>query len=362
MAAEQERNRSLTSQPARAEYASYRQSAASWQPSRVDWIDAAKGAGILLVVLGHVLASGMTYDAIYTFHMPMFFILSGIVYRAEPVASQFVKRLLSLMVPYACFLLIVMLMQNTLDYTHGVSMVSVLQHDAHQLLLGLDGGRALTGDYGTFWFVSCLFLSLVAYNAIRTRLRDPLGGTVIAAMIALLLIAYPLRWFSWPWNAAIVPLAVVLLWVGECWWTIFGRRGHRADSRLLLAVSIVVAVLGLMLVAPFDMKYGHYGTHVASVVVAVALSHLFFVACMRLANIPALCKVLVQFGQASLVILFLHRFLVLRLDGQMPAVAVFFAAAGLPFLFWLVIRRSPLPVRRALLGDRPPRRKIDAVT
>lgn len=58
---------------------------------RTDWIDAAKGMGIVLVVLGH--AIGGLHDAklmadddawlkvfylIYTFHMPLFFFLSGL--------------------------------------------------------------------------------------------------------------------------------------------------------------------------------------------------------------------------------------------------------------------------------------------
>lgn len=45
---------------------------------RVDWIDIAKGLCILLVVFGHELTwdDGLRY-AIYAFHIPMFFILSG---------------------------------------------------------------------------------------------------------------------------------------------------------------------------------------------------------------------------------------------------------------------------------------------
>jgi fucose 4-O-acetylase-like acetyltransferase len=68
---------------------------------RTDWIDAAKGMGIVLVVLGH--AIGGLHDArlmadddawqtvfyvIYTFHMPLFFFLSGLFVekrvRAQP--------------------------------------------------------------------------------------------------------------------------------------------------------------------------------------------------------------------------------------------------------------------------------------
>ncbi len=57
---------------------------------REDWIDVLKGLAIILVVLGHVLdgATGQSlfaddgwmvklHEAIYIFHMPLFFLLSG---------------------------------------------------------------------------------------------------------------------------------------------------------------------------------------------------------------------------------------------------------------------------------------------
>lgn len=60
-------------------------------PKRLDWPDAAKGIGILLVVAGHVLGGIIDsaldigtlplreiFVAIYTFHMPLFFLLSGL--------------------------------------------------------------------------------------------------------------------------------------------------------------------------------------------------------------------------------------------------------------------------------------------
>jgi fucose 4-O-acetylase-like acetyltransferase len=57
---------------------------------RIVWIDATKGYAISLVVFGHVLGGAMArgwlsqadapkliYDYIYSFHMPLFFIISG---------------------------------------------------------------------------------------------------------------------------------------------------------------------------------------------------------------------------------------------------------------------------------------------
>ena len=45
---------------------------------RIDFIDAAKGVAILLVVLGHSGHSGYIRDFIFTFHVPFFFFVSGL--------------------------------------------------------------------------------------------------------------------------------------------------------------------------------------------------------------------------------------------------------------------------------------------
>ena len=39
---------------------------------RIEWIDIAKGIGILLVVLGHITKNEVLYEIIYSFHMPLF--------------------------------------------------------------------------------------------------------------------------------------------------------------------------------------------------------------------------------------------------------------------------------------------------
>ena len=49
---------------------------------RIEWIDICKGLGIFLVVIGHTSIAQISqtvYNWIYSFHMPMFYMLSGMV-------------------------------------------------------------------------------------------------------------------------------------------------------------------------------------------------------------------------------------------------------------------------------------------
>ncbi len=54
------------------------------ESKRLDFIDIAKGIGIILVVTGHLLpvAAGL-HVLIYSFHMPLFFFLSGFFLRQD---------------------------------------------------------------------------------------------------------------------------------------------------------------------------------------------------------------------------------------------------------------------------------------
>lgn len=96
-----------------------------------DWIDAAKGLGIIFVVLGHAIADttqnvqffGKLFQIIYSFHMPLFFFLSGFCgikalqkRKLHEEEAYILERFKRLMVPYffvgICYIPIKLLMAD----------------------------------------------------------------------------------------------------------------------------------------------------------------------------------------------------------------------------------------------------------
>lgn len=63
---------------------------------RIEYIDIAKGTGIILMVLGHIPAFSnnykFAYKFIYAFHMPLFFIISGYLFAYKYKQNQIVVR------------------------------------------------------------------------------------------------------------------------------------------------------------------------------------------------------------------------------------------------------------------------------
>jgi|GEM_PF-1320458 len=69
---------------------------------RVQWVDWAKGIGILLVVVGHTpaLEQSPLFYLIYCFHIPLFFILSGVL--QKPLGENVSFRESPLILPWRC--------------------------------------------------------------------------------------------------------------------------------------------------------------------------------------------------------------------------------------------------------------------
>lgn len=74
---------------------------------RIDTIDIIRGVGILLVIFGHLSAwNQFSRFFIYSFHMPLFFVLSGVVCNPKKSIKEDLKKtFLSLYLPFAVFTL-----------------------------------------------------------------------------------------------------------------------------------------------------------------------------------------------------------------------------------------------------------------
>ena len=71
---------------------------------RIEWIDVAKGLGILSVILTHCyIPETLLKHYLYSFHMPLFFILSGYFHKVDIQMNIIKKRFRTLIIPYVFF-------------------------------------------------------------------------------------------------------------------------------------------------------------------------------------------------------------------------------------------------------------------
>ena len=135
---------------------------------RLDWLDIAKGIGMICVVWGHTYCPG--WIRVYVFHMAFFMILSGYTYNARDSVPRFIlKKVKSIYIPFVFWNILFTIMQVSRNHA-GEGLKPVLVEcwtKIRVILLALDKN----GQYlGATWFLASLFLICITYKVLDTLL------------------------------------------------------------------------------------------------------------------------------------------------------------------------------------------------
>ena len=105
------------------------------------------------MVWGHTIFPRSFY--LYSFHMPLFFFLSGFLHRHKPGREFIIKKLNTLYLPYCCFTILSWIFY----YLRHLSQGNLFLLDKHWAKLSsLVTGSAENGGNNPIWFLSCLFV------------------------------------------------------------------------------------------------------------------------------------------------------------------------------------------------------------
>ena len=166
------------------------------QNGRTHWIDVAKGWGIVCVILGHLQYLGEIRQEVYSFHIPLFFFLSGVVFNAYRYEWRdfFKHKIMTMLVPYFSLgLLLILFLGGVYYYSRGQFCDEI-----YALPVALLEQIRFT----TLWFLSCLFVLELFFYGIVRGLKDrilPIGLSVIAILIVGLFY-YSHGGSGLPWN------------------------------------------------------------------------------------------------------------------------------------------------------------------
>jgi len=132
----------------------------------VDWVDYCKGLGIFLVVVGHVLGglqpSGIISDSpwyqfverwLYTFHMPLFFFISGLFVRRSTRRSFtgfILDKAAVLIYPYFIWSILQGLLETSHYVNHPLPAIELLKIPYEPI--------------GQYWFLYTLFVIMIIYR------------------------------------------------------------------------------------------------------------------------------------------------------------------------------------------------------
>ncbi len=189
--------------------------------NRHDWVDALRAIGIVLVVLGHTLGISEGVEKyIFSFHMPLFFFISGLVLTPTRLSHPFVEALRH----YGRRLLLPYLLFSLLTY---LPWVLVTRHYGADAALGVEAWRPVIGTfYGVgvdswlqhnamLWFFPCLFVTHLVFRMVYALMKgcgQYVMITVIAGLGYLLSSVLPVRL---PWGVEIALIALPFYALGQ---------------------------------------------------------------------------------------------------------------------------------------------------
>lgn len=209
--------------------------------NRIECIDIAKGITILLVVVGHVSSLPIALNGIlYSFHMPLFFVLSGYFFRKETVFESAKRMFPSLIIPYLVVGCIMRVINITKNYINGELF------DCADLL-SLFGVCWQFGDkvvsVGAIWFLVVLFLSKI-FLQVFLNYKYGLVYILIISTISICITRY--FHFILPFGIQQACVCTLFLYVG------FLCKQYKLFEEVKMSDLFIYAMLFVMI--PFMVK------------------------------------------------------------------------------------------------------------
>ena len=130
--------------------------------NRMTFIDIAKGIAILLMVIGHSYSkTNFFLEWINSFHMPLFFIVTGILYgmineKKGCLTFNFKTKAINLLLPYFIWGTLIQLFFALLGYLGGSPLLEQLQK---RLCL------IFTLNSSAMWFLPAMFINIWMCNS-----------------------------------------------------------------------------------------------------------------------------------------------------------------------------------------------------
>lgn len=330
-------------------------------PSRYDHLDVLKGILILLVVLAHLSIQEDIIRRINWFHMPAFFIISGLFLPTTRIDFSYVKsKTISLLLPYFAYCLV------------GTIVIWLVGDiiDPYLFVKFIYGGRVLIYPFMAFWFITAFWGSVMLYLLIF-RIKNQL--IVFVLMLCCYIVAhieslyiqqastlfFGLKYFIW--NLDVSVLGAVYLYIGSQAKLYILTLANTSQKKQLFLLIFSGIVCLLFLYADLKgeinyvlrMKFADYTHWILDLIIPL----FFFVFLLQLSNYLCrvkICKdILINIGRASLIIMYLH-VLVFYVFGKWQLTnnyILFFSSIGLSMIFYFVVKSNGV-TKLIFLGKR----------
>lgn len=282
---------------------------------RIEWIDVVKGLAIILVIVGHTIhPRSFSWIVIFTFHMPIFFIISGFLYKPRGPHEIIAKKSKRLLIPYfsTCFLLLISVV--IINYFNHTDFEGISYSFSHLMLAFLYGNGVVppktyplsdVWQVGMLWFLLCLFLAELLFSSIMMITKNKNPNYFPLAVITTAVVGYVISHFIFlPWNTDLAMIALVYLYIG------YEMRKISFDSvkiPMYIFVCMILFWIQTIHIGGIEMSSRTYPLFPFSLLGSICASILFIQGCKIISKVEMIKKPLAFLGSESLIILCFHQ-------------------------------------------------------
>ena len=253
--------------------------------------DIMKGLGIICMILGHIPIGGITQQVIYSFHMPMFFFISGYFFSRKNTFLEFIRgKFLTILLP-AFFSIGILLLYRVL---------------AH-LLIGTEL-VLFSHIIGPLWFLFALFWGVVILYFI-TNFKSVKVRITISLLVSLIGLFFSHYYLETHINIQQGMVAVPFLIIGyELRQLLKSEKIHFIISDnfyKLLAISSILWGLGILF-SHIDMKVNDFGCFIFDIFSSLMGCFFIYHISQKIQTNNYISKSLSYIGRYSIVFLCMH--------------------------------------------------------
>ncbi|MBC1233402.1 acyltransferase family protein [Listeria booriae] len=268
---------------------------------RLNWIDNLRGLGMILVVWAHMNIPFALETIIYSFHMPLFFFISGYLYKKNNATFKEVltKKATGLLIPYFFF--------ATLSLPFGIA-ISIFRGESWSIMGSFMNYFYLDGSVGwnsPIWFLIVLFLIEISYFLI-----DRIKGYNSMFIVLCFVIGYVFSntRMEFPLGLNIVFYGLVFYYIGQVLnvnnilgWLFVNK--FRVMATLVLCIGLNV-LFGFVLNSRVSIYHNELGNYLWFYIAAISACLALFI---LFKGSPSY-RILTFIGTNSIVIMSTHYF------------------------------------------------------
>ena len=266
---------------------------------RLDYIDIAKGLGIILVILSHTDCPEMMY---YTspFFVPIFFFCSGYTSSRKEISikSCYKRVAIRLLKPYLLFNILLLLIFHDFSL-RAIGGILYSRYCLFPFGTTQDICRfMIIGNY-PMWFLTCMVVAYILYEILIYYSKCQYYFVILYYIFSILTTYCPILL---PWSLDTAPVMAILMFCA----TYFRKKKPQVFSSRKPHPIIILSIILYLLLIPFcydiNISVRMYGPYILAYVIAALTGSIVLLYLSRLIQGSIVGKLIQQIGIHSLTI------------------------------------------------------------